>query len=69
LPKLAIFACGGVDHGAKVLDLIEAGADAVQCYSVIAYRWNAARRMNRELLEAMRARGIQSLDGYAPTAA
>jgi dihydroorotate dehydrogenase len=69
LPKLAIFACGGVDHGAKALDLIEAGADAVQCYTVIAYRWNAARKMNRELLEAMRARGIQSLDGYAPAAA
>jgi dihydroorotate dehydrogenase len=69
LPKLAIFACGGVDHGAKVLDLIEAGADAVQCYTVIAYRWQAARKMNRELLEAMRARGIQSLDGYPSTAA
>jgi dihydroorotate dehydrogenase len=69
LPKLAIFACGGVDHGAKVLDLIEAGADAVQCYTVIAYRMHAARKMNRELLEAMRARGIQSLDGYAPAAA
>jgi dihydroorotate dehydrogenase len=69
LPKLAIFACGGVDHGAKVLDLIEAGADAVQCYTVIAYRWNAVRKMNRELLEAMRARGIQSLEGYPPAAA
>jgi dihydroorotate dehydrogenase len=69
LPKLAIFACGGVDHGAKVLDLIEAGADAVQCYSVIAYRWNAVRKMNKELLEAMRARGIQSLDTYPPASA
>jgi dihydroorotate dehydrogenase len=64
LPKMAIFACGGVDHGAKVLDLIEAGADAVQCYTVLAYRWNAVRQMNRELLLAMRAKGIQSLDGY-----
>jgi dihydroorotate dehydrogenase len=69
LPKLAIFACGGIDHGAKALDLIEAGADAVQCYTVIAYRWNAVRKMNRELLEAMRARGIQSLEGYAPASA
>jgi dihydroorotate dehydrogenase len=69
LPKLAIFACGGVDHGAKVLDLLEAGADAVQCYTVLAYRWNAVRKMNRELLEAMRAKGIQTLDGwYAPQA-
>jgi dihydroorotate dehydrogenase len=65
LPKLAIFASGGIDHGAKALDLLEAGADALQCYTVLAYRWNAVRKMNRELLEAMRARGIQSLDGYA----
>ncbi|HLP41919.1 MAG TPA: hypothetical protein VK465_10460, partial [Fibrobacteria bacterium] len=64
LPKLAIFACGGVDHGAKVLDLLEAGADAVQCYTVLAYRWNAVRKMNKELLEAMRSKGIQSLDGF-----
>ncbi|HKP98280.1 MAG TPA: dihydroorotate dehydrogenase 2 [Fibrobacteria bacterium] len=68
LPKLTLFACGGVDHGAKVLDLLDAGADAVQCYTVLAYRWNAVRKMNRELFDAMRARGIQSLDGYAPPA-
>jgi dihydroorotate dehydrogenase len=68
LPKIAIFACGGVDHGSKVLDLLDAGADAVQCYTVLAYRWNAVRKMNRELLDAMRSRGIQSLDGYAPSA-
>jgi dihydroorotate dehydrogenase len=66
LPKLAIFACGGIDHGAKVMDLLEAGADAVQCYTVLAYRWNAVRKMNRELLAAMRAKGIKTLDGYAP---
>lgn len=66
LPKLAIFACGGIDHGAKVLDLLDAGADAVQCYTVMAYRWNAVRKMNRELLDSMRSRGIQSLNEYAP---
>jgi dihydroorotate dehydrogenase len=66
LPKLAIFACGGIDHGSKVLDLLDAGADAVQCYTVMAYRWNAVRKMNRELLDSMRARGIQSLNEYAP---
>jgi dihydroorotate dehydrogenase len=68
LPKLAIFACGGIDHGSKVLDLLDAGADAVQCYTVMAYRWNAVRKMNRELLDSMRARGIQSLNEYAPSA-
>ncbi len=67
LPKLAIFASGGIDHGAKVFDLLEAGADAVQCYTVLAYRWNAVRKMNKELLEAMRAKGVHTLDGYAPS--
>jgi len=63
---MTLFAAGGIDHGGKVLDLLEAGADAVQVYTVLAYRWNAVRQMNRELLAAMRARGITSLDGYAP---
>lgn len=66
LPKLTIFASGGIDHGAKVMDLLDAGADAVQCYTVLAYRWNAIRKMNKELLDAMHIRGIQSLDGYVP---
>ncbi len=66
LPHMTILACGGVDHGAKVLDLLEAGADAVQAYTVLAYRWNAVRAMNKELLAAMRAKGLTSLDGYAP---
>lgn len=66
LPHMTIFASGGVDHGAKVLELLEAGADAVQAYTVLAYRWNAVRQMNRELLAAMRAKGVTSLEGYAP---
>ncbi len=66
LPHMAIFAVGGIDHGAKVLDLIEAGADAVQVYTVLAYRWNAVIQMNKELLEAMKVRGVATLDGYAP---
>jgi len=41
----------------------------VQCYSVVAYRWNAIRKMNKELLEAMRARGVQSLEAYPPASA
>jgi len=66
LPRMTLFASGGVDHGAKVLDLLEAGADAVQIYTVLAYRWNAVHKMNRELLTAMKSRGVASLDGYAP---
>lgn len=64
LPQHAIIASGGVDHGAKVFDLLEAGADAVQCYTVLAYRWNAVRKMNRELHAAMRAKGLTTLDGF-----
>ena len=45
------------------------GVLAVQCYTVLAYRWQAVRRMNRELLEAMRAKGIQALDGWYPNPA
>ncbi len=66
LPHMAIFAAGGIDHGEKVLDLLEAGADAVQVYTVLAYRWNAVIKMNRELLQAMKSHEIASLDGYAP---
>lgn len=66
LPHMTIMASGGVDHGAKVLELLEAGADAVQAYTVLAYRWNAVRKMNRELLAAMKARGLTTLDGFAP---
>ncbi len=64
LPKAAIFACGGIDQGAKIWDLIEAGADAVQCYTVLAYRWNAIHKMNRELFDTMKLKGIKSLDDY-----
>ncbi len=66
LPHLALFACGGIDHGAKVFDLLAAGADAVQAYTVLAYRWSAAAKMNCELLAAMKAHGVPALDGYAP---
>ncbi len=66
LPHFTLIASGGIDHGAKVLDLLEAGADAVQAYTVLAYRWNAIRTMNKELLAAMRAKGLTTLDGYAP---
>ena len=63
---MALFASGGIDHGAKVLDLLEAGADAVQVYTVLAYRWNAVIKMNRELIQAMKSHSVASLDGYAP---
>lgn len=57
-PEFSIMACGGIDHGAKVWDLMKMGVDAVQAYTVVAYRWFAAEQMRQELKKAMR------LDGY-----
>lgn len=52
-PDLSLIACGGVDHGAKVFDLLRMGADAVQIYSALSYRWFAAIRMLEELQSAI----------------
>lgn len=60
-PHLKIMACGGIDHGYKVFDLLSLGACAVQCYSVVAFRWLAAHQMRAELLRALRAKGFGSL--------
>jgi dihydroorotate dehydrogenase len=61
-PELHLIAAGGIDHGAKILDLLESGADAVQSYTVLAYRWNAIHKMNKELVNAMDQKGIKTLD-------
>lgn len=63
-PDLSVVACGGVDHGAKVWDLLNLGADFVQAYSVVAFRWMAAHVMNAELLACMRAAGYVSLEQF-----
>lgn len=63
-PKMKVFACGGIDHGYKVYDLIKLGVDAVQCYSVVAFRWMAAHAMRKELKEAMLNDGYKSLMEY-----
>lgn len=60
-PHLKVVACGGIDHGYKVFDLLELGACAVQCYSVVAFRWLAAHQMRRELMAALRSKGFGSL--------
>lgn len=46
---LSLVACGGVETGGEASDLLEAGADLVQVYSVLAFRWMAARRICEEL--------------------
>ena len=61
LPHFSVIASGGVDCGQKVLELLEAGADAVQCYSVLAYRWNAIQKINQELFVALKAKGYKNV--------
>ena len=63
-PQMSIIACGGIDHGYKVYDLIKMGVDAVQCYSVVAFRWMAAHAMRNELMDAMLNDGYKSLGEY-----
>lgn len=64
-PDLSVVACGGIDHGAKVWDLLNMGADFVQAYTVVAFRWMAAHAMKAELLACMRAAGYVSLEQFA----
>ena len=63
-PGLCVIASGGVDHGAKIWDLFEAGADAVQAYSVLGYRWIGPVKMLKELEEVMREKGYTSLEEF-----
>jgi len=49
-PNLSVVSCGGIDHGLKVRDLLNEGADFVQVYSVLAFRWMAVQKMMKELL-------------------
>jgi dihydroorotate dehydrogenase len=48
-PQLSVVPCGGIDHGLKVLDLLNEGADFVQVYSVLAFRWMAIAKMRKEM--------------------
>ena len=63
-PHLKVMACGGIDHGYKIFDLLQLGVCAVQCYSVVAFRWMAAHAMRRELLAALQGNGYKSLRDY-----
>jgi len=47
---LSLLASGGVETGVQVNALRDAGADLVQIYSVLAFRWMAARRIVEESL-------------------
>ncbi len=60
-PTLSVMASGGIDHGYKIFDLLKLGVDAVQVYSVVAFRWMAPHAMNRELLQQLRLHNIDSV--------
>ena len=66
-PQMSVIACGGIDHGYKIYDLIKLGVDAVQCYSVVAFRWMAAHAMRKELAEALSKDGYRTLAEYDAT--
>lgn len=63
-PNFSIFASGGIDHGAKVWDLLKLGADAVQCYSVVAFRWNAIHKIRKELKTCLNTSNFCTLEEY-----
>ncbi len=63
-PGMSVMACGGIDHGYKVYDLLKLGVDVVQCYSVVAFRWMAAHAMRRELQAALAADGYHNLEEF-----
>ncbi|MEN9353455.1 MAG: hypothetical protein RL318_780 [Fibrobacterota bacterium] len=49
-PELSHIAVGGVETGAQVKELLDTGADLVECYSVLAFRWLAGRKIVEELV-------------------
>jgi dihydroorotate dehydrogenase len=63
-PQMSVIACGGIDHGRKVYDLMKLGADAVECYSVVAFRWMAAHAMRKEFFAALHADGYTTLEEF-----
>jgi dihydroorotate dehydrogenase len=60
-PQMSVIACGGIDSGYKIFDLLKMGVDAVQCYSVVAFRWMAAHAMRLELEDALLSEGYCSI--------
>lgn len=50
-PALSHVAVGGVETGAQLRELLDNGADLVECYSVLAFRWLAGRKIVEESLK------------------
>ncbi|MFT9424545.1 MAG: quinone-dependent dihydroorotate dehydrogenase [Acetobacter syzygii] len=61
--RLALVSCGGIESGQDILTRIRLGADLVQVYSAFAYEGPAlVARLKREMLQIMRAEGVETLD-------
>jgi dihydroorotate dehydrogenase subfamily 1 len=61
-PRLGLIATGGVDTPAKVLALLEAGADAVGCFTAFVTRGPAfPRHVADALLRTLEGRGLRRL--------
>ena len=61
--RLALVSCGGIESGQDILERIRLGADLVQVYTAFAYEGPALiARLKREMLQIMRADGVETLD-------
>lgn len=63
-PDMKVIASGGVDHGYKAYDLMKAGADAVQCYSVVAFRYMAPHKILNEFQEKLESEGYANIQEF-----
>jgi len=65
--RIAVKSNGGVFSGADALAALSAGAVAIDVLSAVVYRgWEAAARINRELLQAMDRERIPDLAALRP---
>jgi dihydroorotate dehydrogenase len=68
--RIAVKSNGGVFSGTDAFQVLAAGAIAVDVLTAIVYRgWEAASRINRELLAEMDRQGVDSLAALRPAAA
>jgi dihydroorotate dehydrogenase len=67
--RIAVKSNGGVFTGEDALAVLSAGAAAIDVLTAVVYRgWEAAARINRELLALMDAAGIPDLAALRPPA-
>jgi dihydroorotate dehydrogenase len=68
-PRVGVIATGGVDTPASALAALEAGADAVGCFTAFITRGPAfPRRVSLALLETLERRGLRRLADLRPAA-